>query len=187
MKRCHWVDLNNELYVKYHDEEWGVKVVDDNKLFELLVLESFQAGLSWACILNKREFFKEAFDNFDPVKISNYGKEKISILLSSKNIIRNKNKIESIINNAKIFLEIKEEWGSFSNYIWHFTDGKVIKNKDDNLKTESPLSKEISLDLKRRGMKYTGPVIIYSYLQAIGVIDDHELECFKYNSKDVRL
>lgn len=180
MKRCHWVDLNNELYVKYHDEEWGVKVVDDNKLFELLVLESFQAGLSWSCILNKREFFKAAFDNFDPVKISNYGKEKISILLSNKNIIRNKNKIESIIKNAKIFLEIKEEWGSFSNYIWHFTDGKVIKNKDDNLKTESPLSKEISLDLKRRGMKYTGPIIIYSYLQAIGVIDDHELECFKY-------
>ena len=182
MNRCKWVDLNNETYVKYHDEEWGIPEYDDNKLFELLALESFQAGLSWSCILNKREAFKEVFDNFDPVKISNYGEEEISILLENKNIVRNRNKIEAIINNAKIFLSIKKEWGSFSRYIWHFTKGKVIKNKDDNLKTESTLSKDISLDLKKRGMKYTGSVIIYSYLQAIGVIDDHEKECFKYNS-----
>lgn len=181
MNRCKWVDLNNDVYVKYHDDEWGIPEYDDNKLFELLALESFQAGLSWACILNKREYFKEAFDNFDPVKISNYGEEKISILLQNKNIVRNKNKIEAIINNAKVFLSIKEEWGSFSSYIWHFTNGKVIKNKDDNIKTESFLSREISLDLRKRGMKYTGAVIIYSYLQAIGVIDDHEKECFKYN------
>ena len=181
MNRCKWVDLNNETYVKYHDKEWGIPEYDDNKLFELLALESFQAGLSWACILNKREYFKEAFDNFDPVKISNYGEEKISILLQNKNIVRNKNKIEAIINNAKVFLNIKEEWGSFSSYIWHFTNGKVIKNKDNNIKTESSLSKEISLDLRKRGMKYTGSVIIYSYLQSIGVIDDHEKECFKYN------
>lgn len=181
MNRCKWVDLNNETYVKYHDKEWGIPEYDDNKLFELLALESFQAGLSWACILNKREYFKEAFDNFDPVKISNYGEEKISILLQNKNIVRNKNKIEAIINNAKVFLNIKKEWGSFSSYIWHFTNGKVIKNKDNNIKTESSLSKEISLDLRKRGMKYTGSVIIYSYLQSIGVIDDHEKECFKYN------
>ena len=181
MNRCKWVDLNNDVYVKYHDEEWGIPEYDDNKLFELLVLESFQAGLSWTCILNKREYFKEAFDNFDPVKISNYGEEKISILLQNKNIVRNKNKIEAIINNAKVFLKIKEEWGSFSSYIWHFTNGKVIKNKDNNIKTESSLSKELSLDLRKRGMKYTGSVIIYSYLQSIGVIDDHEKECFKYN------
>lgn len=181
MNRCKWVDLNNDVYVKYHDKEWGIPEYDDNKLFELLALESFQAGLSWACILNKREYFKEAFDNFDPVKISNYGEEKISILLQNKNIVRNKNKIEAIINNAKVFLNIKKEWGSFSSYIWHFTNGKVIKNKDNNIKTESSLSKEISLDLRKRGMKYTGSVIIYSYLQSIGVIDDHEKECFKYN------
>ena len=181
MNRCKWVDLNNDVYVKYHDEEWGIPEYDDNKLFELLALESFQAGLSWACILNKREYFKEAFYNFDPVKISNYGEEKISILLQNKNIVRNKNKIEAIINNAKVFLSIKKEWGSFSSYIWHFTNGKVIKNKDNNIKTESSLSKEISLDLRKRGMKYTGSVIIYSYLQSIGVIDDHEKECFKYN------
>ena len=182
MNRCKWVDLNNETYVKYHDEEWGIPEYDDNKLFELLALESFQAGLSWACILNKREYFKEAFDNFDPVKISNYGEEKISILLQNKNIVRNKNKIEAIINNAKVFLNIKEEWESFSSYIWHFTNGKVIKNKDNNIKTESSLSKDISLDLRKRGMKYTGSVIIYSYLQSIGVIDDHEKECFKYKN-----
>ena len=182
MNRCKWVDLNNDVYVKYHDEEWGIPEYDDNKLFELLALESFQAGLSWACILNKREYFKEAFDNFDPVKISNYGEEKISILLQNKNIVRNKNKIEAIINNAKVFLNIKKEWGSFSSYIWHFTNGKVIKNKDNNIKTESSLSKEISLDLRKRGMKYTGSVIIYSYLQSIGVIDDHEKECFKYKN-----
>ena len=181
MNRCKWVDLNNDVYVKYHDEEWGIPEYDDNKLFELLALESFQAGLSWACILNKREYFKEAFDNFDPVKISNYGEEKISILLQNKNIVRNKNKIEAIINNAKVFLSIKKEWGSFSSYIWHFTNDKVIKNKDNNIKTESSLSKEISLDLRKRGMKYTGSIIIYSYLQSIGVIDDHEKECFKYN------
>ena len=181
MNRCKWVDLNNDVYVKYHDEEWGIPEYDDNKLFELLALESFQAGLSWACILNKREYFKDAFYNFDPVKISNYGEEKISILLQNKNIVRNKNKIEAIINNAKVFLNIKKEWGSFSSYIWHFTNGKVIKNKDNNIKTESSLSKEISLDLRKRGMKYTGSVIIYSYLQSIGVIDDHEKECFKYN------
>ena len=182
MNRCKWVDLNNETYVKYHDEEWGIPEYDDNKLFELLALESFQAGLSWACILNKREYFKEAFDNFDPVKISNYGEEKTSILLQNKNIVRNKNKIEAIINNAKVFLSIKKEWGSFSSYIWHFTNDKVIKNKNDNIKTTSSLSKEISLDLRKRGMKYTGSVIIYSYLQSIGVIDDHEKECFKYKN-----
>lgn len=179
-KRCHWVDLKSEIYIKYHDEEWGVPVYDDRTLFELLVLESFQAGLSWICVLNKREAFREALDNFDSIKISNYKEEKIEALLQNKNIIRSRRKIEAIINNAKIFIEIQKEWGTFSNYIWHFTNRQVIKNKDDNLKTTSPLSDEVSNDLRKRGMKYTGSVIIYSYLQAIGIIDDHEQDCFKY-------
>ena len=123
---------------------------------------------------------REAFDSFNPVKIANYGEEKISILLQNKNIIRSRRKIEAMISNAKIFLDIQKEWGSFSDYIWHFTDYQVIKNLDDNLKTTSSLSDEVSSDLRKRGMKYVGSIIIYSYLQAIGVIDDHELDCFKY-------
>lgn len=180
MKRCHWVDLRSENYIKYHDEEWGVPVYDDKYLFELLVLESFQAGLSWICILNKRESFRKVLDNFDPEKISKYNEEKVSTLLQNKEIIRSRRKIEAIINNAKIFLDIKKEWGIFSNYIWHFTNNKIIKNKDDKIRTTSPLSDKISIDLKRRGMKYTGSIIIYSYLQAIGIINDHEISCFKY-------
>lgn len=180
MKRCYWVDLKSEIYIKYHDEEWGVPVYDDEHLFELLVLESFQAGLSWLCVLNKRESFRQALDNFNPEKISNYNEEKITTLLNNKDIIRSRRKIEAIINNAKIFLDIKKEWGTFSNYIWHFTNNKIIKNKSDILKTTSPLSDEISLDLRKKGMKYTGSIIIYSYLQAIGIINDHELDCFKY-------
>lgn len=180
MQRCHWVDLKSELYIKYHDEEWGVPVYNEQKLFELLVLESFQAGLSWLCILNKREAFREVFDNFDPVKISKYTEEKISTLLENKKIIRNKRKIEATINNALVFLDIKKEWGTFSKYIWHFTTNKIIKNTSDNLKTTSSLSDEISLDLRKRGMKYTGSTIIYSYLQAIGIINAHDLNCYKY-------
>lgn len=182
MDRCHWVDERSEIYIKYHDEEWGVPVYDDRELFELLVLESFQAGLSWLCVLNKRESFRLAMNNFDPIKISKYDEDKISILLDNKDIIRSRRKIEAVINNAKIFLSIQKEWGSFSKYIWHFTDGKVIKNKSDIFTTTSPLSDCVSHDLRKRGMKYTGSVIIYSYLQAIGVIDDHELNCYKYSS-----
>ena len=181
MKRCHWVDERSEIYIRYHDEEWGVPVYDDRKLFELLVLESFQAGLSWLCVLNKREAFRGVLDNFDPVKIAKYDEEKISILLQNKEIIRSRRKIEAMISNAKIFLDIQKEWGTFSDYIWHFTNGEIIKNMGYDLKVTSPLSDEVSNDLKRRGMKYTGSVIIYSYLQAIGVIDDHELDCFKFN------
>ena len=180
MKRCRWVNLNNPIYIDYHDNEWGIPVYDDKKLFEMLLLESFQAGLSWECILNKREYFSIAFDNFDVEKISKYDDNKIKELLNNPKIIRNKNKIKAIINNANIYIEIQKEWCSFSNYIWHFTDGQIIKNKDDNLKTTSDLSDKISSDLNKRGMKYTGSTIIYSYLQAIGVINDHEINCFKY-------
>ena len=183
MKRCSWVDLKSEIYIKYHDYEWGVPVYDDYKLFEMLVLESFQAGLSWTCILNKRDAMRRAFDNFDPLIISKYDEDKISELLMNKEIIRSRRKIGAIVNNAKIFLSIKEEFGTFSNYIWKFTNGNVIKIKDNKIKTTSPLSDVVSADLKKRGMKYVGSIIIYSYLQAIGVIDDHELECYKYNGE----
>ena len=181
MNRCKWVNLNNEKYIEYHDNEWVIPVYDDQKLFEMLLLESFQAGLSWECILNKRDYFKASFDNYDPNIIIKYNDEKINELLSNKNIIRNRRKIEATINNAKIFLKIKKEYGSFSNYIWHFTNKKIIKNTNDSFKTTSPLSDTISNDLKKRGMKFVGSTIIYSYLQAIGIINDHELNCFKHN------
>ena len=177
MNRCKWVNEKNILYVKYHDEEWGVPNYDDNYLFEMLVLESFQAGLSWECVLNKREAFRKAFDNFDYTKIVNYKQSKINELLNNKDIIRNKLKITSTINNAKIFIDIQKQYGSFSNYIWHFTNNKIIKNTDDIVRATSPLSDEISKDLKKKGMRFVGSTIIYSYLQAIGIINDHELDC----------
>ena len=180
MKRCCWVNLTNKLYVDYHYNEWGKPLYDDNKLFELLLLESFQAGLSWETILNKRENFRKAFDNFDYIKIANYKEDKIEELLNNKNIIRNKLKIKASITNAKIFINIQKEYKSFSNYIWSFTNNTIIKNKNNNLQVSSKLSDEISNDLKRKGMKFVGTIIIYSYLQAIGIIDDHELECSFY-------
>lgn len=180
MKRCFWVDEKSEIYTKYHDEEWGIPKRDDHELFELLILESFQAGLSWITILKKRENFRKAFDNFDIQKVANYNNEKIAELLSNTGIIRSKNKILSAINNAKIFMQIQKDFGSFANYIWSFTDNKVLKNTTGKIITSSSLSDEISKDLKKRGMKYVGTVIIYSYLQAIGIIDDHDQNCFKY-------
>ena len=180
MCRCSWVNMNNPLYIKYHDLEWGRPHYDDSYLFEFLLLESFQAGLSWECILNKREYFRLAFDNFDYNKISCYSDEKVEKLYNNKDIIRNKLKIKASINNAKVFINIQSEFGSFSNYIWHFTNGQVIKNKDNCFKSRSELSDLVSKDLKKRGMKFVGSTIIYSYLQAIGVIDDHELECISY-------
>lgn len=180
MNRCKWLNLNNPIYVRYHDEEWGKPKYNDKELFELLILEMFQAGLSWECILNKRKSFRLAFDNFDYNIISNYNDNKINELLNNKNIIRNRLKIQAAINNAKVFIKIQEEYKKFSNYIWSFTNNKIIKNIDDNLKVSSPLSDEISKDLKRRGMKFVGTIIIYSYLQAIGIIDDHELDCMCY-------
>ena len=180
MKRCFWVDEKSEIYTKYHDEEWGFPKHDDHELFELLILESFQAGLSWITILKKRENFRKAFDNFDIQKVANYNNEKIAELLSNTGIIRSKNKILSAINNAKIFMQIQKDFGSFANYIWSFTNNKVLKNTTGKIITSSSLSDEISKDLKKRGMKYVGTVIIYSYLQAIGIIDDHDQNCFKY-------
>ena len=177
INRCHWVPDNDKVYIKYHDEEWAVPSYDDYYLFEMLILESFQAGLSWKCILNKRQSFKKAYDNFDYNIVAHYDENKIKELTNNPDIIRNKLKIKASIKNAQVFIDIQKEYKTFSNYIWHFTEGKIIKNKDDNLKTTSPLSDEISQDLKKRGMTFVGSTIIYSYLQAIGIINDHELNC----------
>ena len=184
MKRCFWVDEKSEIYVKYHDEEWGIPKYDDRELFELLILEGFQAGLSWITILKKREAFKKAFDNFDVKKVAQYDENKIEELLKDEGIIRSRNKIKSAVGNAKIFMKIQKEFKSFSNYIWGFTNGEIIKNKNDNIPVSTPLSDEISKDLKKRGMKYVGTVIIYSYLQSIGIVNDHEKTCFKYLKKN---
>ena len=173
MKRCKWCNLNNINYVKYHDEEWGIPNFDDKYLFEMLILESFQAGLSWECVLNKREHFKECYDNFDIDKICLYDESKINELLQNKNIIRNKLKIKASIENAKIFKNIVNEYGSFYNYLKIFTKGNIFY--EVNL-TSSDLSDSISKDLIKRGMKFVGTTIIYSYLQAIGVINSHEKE-----------
>ncbi len=180
MQVCSWVKNQPEFYLRYHNEEWGVPKYDDRELFELLVLEGFQAGLAWVTVLKKREAFREAYDNFDVQKVASYDDKKVAKLLENADIIRSKSKIISSINNAKVFIEIQKEFGSFSNYIWGFTGGKIIKNIDDKILVSTPLSDLISKDLKKRGMKYVGSVIIYSYLQAIGVVDDHELNCFKY-------
>lgn len=180
MERCKWCNLNNKTYVAYHDNEWGVLNLDDSYLFEMLILESFQAGLSWECVLNKREYFKEAYDNFDVNKISLYDECKINELINNKNIIRNKLKIKSSINNAKIFNDIKNEYGSFHNYLKKFTNDLIIYEND---KTTSKLSDEISKDLKMRGMKFVGSTIIYSYLQAIGIINSHDDCCYKHVKK----
>ena len=180
MKRCSWCNINNELYVSYHDTEWGILNLDDNYLFDMLILESFQAGLSWECVLNKRKYFKASYDNFNIDKIINYNDKKINELLNNKNIIRNKLKIKASINNAKIFKKLQKEFGSFHNYLKQFTNDEIIYECD---KTSSKLSDEISTDLKKRGMKFVGTTIIYSYLQAIGLINSHEAICFKYKTK----
>lgn len=178
MKRCFWVNLNNQLYVDYHDLEWGIPKYDDHELYELLILEMFQAGLSWVVVLKKRENFRLAFDNFDYKKIVNYGEEKINELMNNSGIIRNRRKIEAAINNTKVFLSIQKERGSFAKYIWSFTNNKVLYI--DSKITHNELSDKIAKYLGKRGMKFVGTTIIYSYLQAIGVINSHECGCFKY-------
>lgn len=173
--RCSWANPRNPLYIRYHDEEWGVPVHDDQRLFEMLILESFQAGLSWECILNKREAFRRAFDGFDLEKVCAYGEEKLAALGQDPGIVRNRLKIRAAVNNARIFRTIQREWGSFDRYLWHWTEGKTILEMG---KVSSELSDAVSEDLKRRGMKFVGTVIIYSYLQAVGVINSHEETCF---------
>ena len=172
--RCSWCNEANPKYVEYHDKEWGVINTDDKYLLEMLILESFQAGLSWECVLNKREAFRKAYDDFDIDKIVNYDDKKLEELISNKDIIRNKLKIRASVNNAKIFKEIIKEYKGFYNYLKTFTKGEIIYEND---KTTSSLSDSISLDLQKRGMKFVGSTIIYSYLQAIGIINSHEDTC----------
>ena len=174
-KRCFWVKLNNPVYVKYHDEEWGRECHDEQILFEQFILETFQAGLSWESILNKRENFRRAYDNFDIDKICSYTEDKISSLMQDAGIIRNRRKLEASVHNTRIFRSIQQEWGSFDRYIWHFSGGQVVWETD---KTTSPLSDAVSADMKKRGMKFVGSVTIYSYLQSIGVINSHSPDCF---------
>jgi len=173
--RCRWANPKNDRYIRYHDEEWGVPVYDDHKLFEMLILEGFQAGLSWECVLNKQPAFEEAFDGFDLDKICEYKEEKLLELQNNPGIIRNKLKIKAAVKNALIFREIQKEYGSFTEYLWKWTKGQVIYEND---KTTSELSDAISADLKKRGMTFVGSTIIYSYLQAVGVIYSHEPGCY---------
>lgn len=175
MKRCIWCNEKNPLYVKYHDEEWGVPRFDDGYLFEMLLLESFQAGLSWECVLNKRENFRRAFDGFDRMRIQGYGEGKLCELYANSGIIRNKRKILAAVNNARVFEEIVSECGSFLNYLRGFWDGETVY---DSTSVTSPLSDAISKDLSLRGMSFVGSTIIYSFLQAIGVINSHGDGCF---------
>ncbi|HBK71161.1 MAG TPA: DNA-3-methyladenine glycosylase I [Flavobacteriaceae bacterium] len=182
-QRCAWCGTD-PLYVEYHDTEWGVPVYDDDKLFEFLILETFQAGLSWITVLKKRENFRKAFDNFDYKKIATYGEKKYEALLQNAGIIRNKLKIKATISNAIAFMEVQKEFGSFSKYIWGFTNGKPIKNKLKTL-AEAPattaLSDKLSKDLKKRGFKFTGSTVIYAHMQATGMVNDHLVDCFRYD------
>ena len=179
--RCVWCNLKNPKYIEYHDKEWGVPIYDDKKLYELFILECFQAGLSWECILNKRDYFRMAYDNFDIDKIINYDDVKISELLNNQNIIRNKLKVLASITNSRVVKEIQKNYGSFSNYIWSFTDDKIIQEEIEG-QTTSELSDRISKDMKKRGMKFVGSVTIYSFLQAAGIINAHSKECWLYKN-----
>jgi DNA-3-methyladenine glycosylase I len=179
--RCGWC-LSSDLYKEYHDQEWGTPVYDDATLFEFLILETFQAGLSWITILNKRENFRKAFDNFDYKKIALYSEDKVQELLLDAGIIRNKLKVRSAVSNATAFMMIQEEFGSFSKYIWNFTNGKPIINNPKTLKevpATTPLSDTISTDLKKRGFKFVGSTVVYAYLQATGMVNDHIENCWK--------
>ena len=187
LKRCEWVgdwDDIDDIMAKYHDEEWGVPKRDDRRLFEDLVLDGAQAGLSWSTILNKRENYRQAFDNFDPAKVAEYDEAKIEELLQNPGIVRNRQKVNSAVKNAKAFLKIQDEFGSFDAYIWGFVGGKPIQNEwktMSELPAKTELSEEIGKDLKKRGMNFVGPTIIYAFMQAVGLVNDHTVDCFRYH------
>ncbi len=179
--------MQNELYVKYHDEDWGIPVHDDRMLFEMLILEGAQAGLSWETVLNKRENYRKAFDNFDPRKVAKYSETRKAKLLKNEGIIRNRLKVAGSIKNAKAFLEIQKEFGSFDAYIWNFVKGKPIQNKFKKLSeipAQTELADTISKNLKKRGMIFVGPTIMYAFMQSVGMVNDHEVSCFRY--KDLK-
>ena len=181
--RCRWVPEGDELYTEYHDKEWGVPVRDDQKLFEFLVLESAQAGMSWITILRKRENYRIAFADFDPAKVAKFNEKKIASLLKNEGIIRNEAKIRAAGNNAKRFLEVQKEFGSFSNYIWAFVNYKPVDNKQDGKKripATTKISEDLAKDLKKRGFKFLGATTVYAHMQATGMVNDHLVTCFCY-------
>ena len=183
LKRCAWVEGGNDLYIRYHDTEWGVPVYDDRKQFEFLILEGAQAGLSWSTILNKREGYREAFAGFDPEKIARFGKRDMARLMKNPGIVRNRLKIEAAITNAKAYLEVLERESSFSKYIWSFVGGKPIRNRLDaasKIPATSPESDALSKDLRKRGFKFVGSTIVYAHMQATGMVNDHLVSCFRY-------
>jgi DNA-3-methyladenine glycosylase I len=184
IQRCAWVPSGDPLYLAYHDTEWGAPIHDDQKLFEFLILEGFQAGLSWRTVLYKRENFRQAFDDFDAAKIAVYGEDKIAELLANPGIIRNKAKVTASIGNARAFLEIKEAFGSFDAYLWQFTGGKTIRNTWKTM-SEIPArtqeSDTMSKDLLKRGFRFVGSTICYAHMQATGMVNDHTVDCFRYN------
>lgn len=185
VNRCAWC-LGNELYEQYHDEEWGVPVHDDAKLFEFLILESFQAGLSWLTVLKKRENFRTAFSGFDAKKVAAYTPKKIESLMQDAGIIRNRLKIEAAVNNAKLFLKIQQEYGSFANYVWQFTQHKTLVNYPKTMAeipVSTPISDTLSKDMGKRGFKFRGTTICYAFMQAVGMVDDHTTDCWKKKSK----
>lgn len=183
-KRCPWVPDDNSIYAQYHDKEWGKQAHDDKTQFEFLILEGAQAGLSWATILQRREGYRKNFANYDPKKVARFTEKKIQKILLDPGVIRNKLKIRSAVKNAQVFIKIQKEFGSFSNYIWAFVDGKPIKNKARKLSDYAvftPEAEAISKDLKKRGMSFVGPTIIYAHMQATGMVNDHTVDCFRYN------
>lgn len=180
--RCSWAG-DTPIYIEYHDKEWGRPEHDDTRLFEMLVLESMQAGLSWITVLKKREAFREAFDGFDPARIALYGEEKIEELMNNEKIIRNRRKISAAVNNAGLFLKIQKEYGSFDRFIWSYVDGKPVTGhweRIEDMPANTPLSDRISKDLKKRGFRFLGTTIVYSFLQATGIVNDHIKDCFVY-------
>jgi len=181
-RRCHWTG-EDELMIRYHDEEWGIPVHDDLKLFEFFVLDAFQAGLSWKTVLHKREAFRVAFDGFDPQEVAKFTEKRVAALMNNPGIIRNRLKIAGTITNARLFLEIQKEFGSFDRYIWQFTGFKIIRNKHripDTIPVSSPQSDTMSMDLRKRGFKFVGTTICYAFMQATGMVNDHLTGCFRY-------
>jgi len=181
--RCAWAGTDPR-YVRYHDEEWGLPVHDDGLLFEFLILEGAQAGLSWSTILNKRDHYREVFDQFDPRAVASYGDAKIEALLQDPGIVRNRRKVEAAITNARAFLEVQQEFGTFDRYIWSFVDGRSIENawtSIEEIPSQSPESIAMSADLKKRGFKFVGPTICYAFMQAVEMVNDHTVDCFRYH------
>ncbi|MBB6218842.1 DNA-3-methyladenine glycosylase I [Anaerosolibacter carboniphilus] len=182
-KRCDWAG-QEQIYIDYHDKEWGVPVHEERKLFEFLILEGAQAGLSWITILKKRENYRKAFDGFDPEKVARYDEKKLEELMGNEGIVRNRLKIQAAIQNAKAFLAVQQEFGSFDAYIWHFVDEKPLKNAWKSLKevpAKTSVSDAMSKDLKKRGFKFVGSTICYAFMQAIGMVNDHTTDCFRYD------